>query len=475
MTLHHAELTLGLTGGFKIWNAWLSQCNDYWHMNPARAWESFGRGSGEVVTLGTLFYLADEADPDWWEDVAEASEQQSTSETKEEKPNGNDQEPPKSNETASATPKPQQQWRAAIPLINVSTWDDVPVPPQEWAVPDRIPQRCAALFSGEGAAGKSLIQLHASVAHVLHREWLGTTPAQGPAIFIDAEDEINVIHKRLADILRHYGARFADVKDNLHLVSLAGMDAVLGAFNRRSGRVTPTNLYERLLEMAGDLKPKMIGIASAADVFAGNELDRSQVKQFVALLTKLAMVANGAVTLISHPSLTGITTGTGLSGSTQWHNAVRARFYLKGVNQQADEQPDTDLREIVFKKNNYGPITASIPLRYTNGLFLPITGTTLDAAARSEQAKEVFITILGRFNNESRNTSPNKGSGYAPALFAKEQEARSARVSKEELAEAMRTLLREKKVIQQTYGKPSHPHHRLAVNPYSERPDDEPF
>ena len=35
----------------------------------------------------------------------------------------------------------------------------------------------------------------------------------------------------------------------------------LGAFNRRSGRIEPTPLYFRLLEMAADLKPVMIGIA----------------------------------------------------------------------------------------------------------------------------------------------------------------------------------------------------------------------
>jgi hypothetical protein len=32
---------------------------------------------------------------------------------------------------------------------------------------------------------------------------------------------------------------------------------------------------------AGDIKPKMIGIASSANVYAGSEIDRSQVQQFI--------------------------------------------------------------------------------------------------------------------------------------------------------------------------------------------------
>jgi RecA-family ATPase len=358
-----------------------------------------------------------------------------------------------------------QNWRSAIPIIDMANWDNEPAPEQEWAVPDRIPMRNASIFSGEGAAGKSLLQLQLSVACVLGKEWLGTMPQQGPALFIDAEDDEGVIHKRLADILRYYGARFADVKDNLHIVSLVGEDAVLGAVGtRKSGRIEATALYKRLLEMAGDLKPKIIGIASSADVFAGNEINRSQVKQFVAMMTKLAITANGGLSLISHPSLTGISTGTGLSGSTQWHNSVRARAYLESIKADGDEEGiDTNLRKITFKKNNYGPISASIGLKYQNGLFLPIDGETLDAAAKRERAKEVFTKILERFIQQNQKASAGGGVNYAPKLFAKEQEAKAINLSKEELALAMRTLLQTGAIVQENYGRPSNPHQRLVI------------
>jgi RecA-family ATPase len=263
-------------------------------------------------------------------------------------------------------------------------------------------------------------------------------------------------------VLRHYGAKFADVAKDLHLVSLAGKDAVLGYYHRKSARIQPTPLYAHVLEMAGDLRPTMIGIASSADVFAGNEIDRSQVQQFVALLTRMAMLAQSAVVLISHPSLTGINTDSGLSGSTQWNNSVRARFYLKSMKGTSDDAPETNLREIVFKKNNYGPISASVGLEYRSGLFLPVE-TELDVAVKGERAKNVFLTLLARFNAQNRNVSANNGPGYAPKVFAEEPEAREVRLTKTDLAGAMRLLLKSGEIVQESYGKASNPHYRLVI------------
>jgi len=230
------------------------------------------------------------------------------------------------------------------------------------------------------------------------------------------------------DIVTHYGARFADVTGKLHLISRAAEDAILGEYSRRTSRIEPTALYRELLEMAGDLKPVNIGIASSANVYAGNEIDRSQVMQFVTLLNKIAIVANSGLVLISHPSLTGMATETGLSGSTQWHNSTRARAYLKGYKQEGDQEITTNTkRELAFMKNQYGPLSDSVVLEYRDGLFLPVEGTAnANAAEKAERAKDVFLILLKRFNEQNRNVSANTGKNYAPSLFIKEQETQKA-------------------------------------------------
>ena len=80
-------------------------------------------------------------------------------------------------------------------------------------------------------------------------------------------------------------------------------------------------------------------------------------------LQALAMVAHGSVTVLSHPSLQGISSGSGISGSTAWHGAFRFRQYLTTPKQNDDDtEPDRDLRAIEFKKNQYGPSGDTIVL-----------------------------------------------------------------------------------------------------------------
>ena len=76
-----------------------------------------------------------------------------------------------------------------LPFIDMLPWDSAPAPPRPWAVTDRIPINQPTLFSGEGAAGKTLVELQLCVAHVTGRDWLGGLPEPGPAIYYGAEDD----------------------------------------------------------------------------------------------------------------------------------------------------------------------------------------------------------------------------------------------------------------------------------------------
>src|SRR5262249_22351154 len=226
----------------------------------------------------------------------------------------------------SSAPSPPQPW------IDMSNWDREPIPERKWAIRDRVPLSQAGLFSGEGGAGKSIIELTKDVAHVMGMDWLGSMPEQGPAFYIGAEDDVDELHIRLANIASHYGVTFEGlITGGLHVLCLLGQDATLCAASGRNGKVEVTSLYGRRYEAAGDLNPKNISTDTLSRAFAGNEIDRVQVYAFAMHMQALAMVAGGSVTVLSHPSLQGINTGTGISGSTAWHGAFRFRPYLKGI------------------------------------------------------------------------------------------------------------------------------------------------
>ena len=234
----------------------------------------------------------------------------------------------------------------------------------------------------------------------------------------------------------------------------------------RSGKVETTSLYQQIFQAAGDIKPKNISVDTLSRAFAGNEIDRTQVYAFASHMQALAMVAEGSVTVLSHPSLQGMASGTGLSGSTAWHGAFRFRQYLTSVKPIDGEQPDNDLRELQFKKNQYGPLGENVVLRWRNGLFLPEPGlSSLDKIARESKAEEIFIDLLKRLSAEGRNISHHANSNtYGPAIFAKEAEAKKIRLGKSELEAAMRRLFEAGKIRVETYGPPSKSYSRLVIN-----------
>jgi RecA-family ATPase len=366
---------------------------------------------------------------------------------------------PAVDEARTARPQPLE-W------LDMSNWDNEPVPERKWAIRDRVPAYQSGLFSGEGGTGKSIIELMKDVAHVTGRDWFGSLPEPGPAIYIGAEDHKDEIHIRLAAVAKYYGVTFKRlVEGGLHVLCLLGKESTLCA-SGRSGRVETTKLYDQIYEAVGDIKPRNVSIDALSHAFAGSEIDRAQVYQFANHMQALALLTNeGAVTVLSHPSMAGIASGSGTSGSTAWHGAFRFRQYLKAAKPQDSDEPDNDLRELVFKKNQYGPLGENIVLRYQRGLFLPEIGmSSLDKAARETTADRVFVDLLKRLSGQGMNfsNSPN-ANAYAPRLFAKEDEAKNHKLRPDELEESMRRLFAAKKILVAQYGKPANPHFRLGV------------
>lgn len=363
---------------------------------------------------------------------------------------------PETEETKTDKPSP-------LPFLNIAAWLNQPVPVRQWTVKDRIPANNVTLLSGEGSVGKSILSLHLATAVVLGRDWLGTLPEPGAAMVVCCEDDDSELWRRLDLIFQHYNASYSDFKD-LHLLSLAGQDTVMTA-PEGNGTMKPTKLFERICEAACDIRPKLIVLDNSADIFAGNENDRAQVRQFIGLLRGVAIASGAGLLLTSHPSLTGISSGTGLSGSTAWNASVRSRLYFKRAVTDKNEEPDPDLRVLEVMKNNYGPVGETITLRWKNGLFVPVGGATnLEKLAFEQAAQELFLALLRRFKDQGRNLSDRPhANNYGPAQMAGEEEATRRGIKKRHFETAMRNLFAAGKVIVEPYGPPSKGWSRLAA------------
>ena len=241
------------------------------------------------------------------------------------------------------------------------------VPPREWVVQDLIPRNTVTLYSGDGGAGKSLTALQLVVAVVALCAWMGRSVAHGKAIYLTAEDDNEELHRRLDDILRATGRGYDDIA-GLTLRSLAGEDALLAVETQIA--MIQSALFKELDQRAADDAPALIVIDTLADVYPANENDRAKVRQFVGILRGRALRHKCAVLLLGHPSLTGLSSGSGSSGSTAWNNSVRSRLYLSRIVQDGYE-PDPDKRVLTTKKANYGRIGDEIAMTWRDGVSVP--------------------------------------------------------------------------------------------------------
>jgi RecA-family ATPase len=354
------------------------------------------------------------------------------------------------------------EW-GRVKIINPAEWADKPIPAREFLVPPLLPAKNVTLLYGEGGNGKSLLSLDLAVARATGNKWLGLDTLPGRTLVFSAEDDQDELQRRLAAIALYYKVSIGDLSA-IRLVDLVGQDAVIGELSR-SGRIVPTELYQFMIETIESFQPGLVIIDALADSFAGDENNRTQARQFISMLRKPAIEYGCAFLTLAHPSLSGIMTGRGTSGSTGWSNSVRARMYLEALEVDGKEA-DPNLKVLRQPKANYAKAGFELALRYENGVLVPTnTGAPLSAEAKGLQVEEIFMTLLLRLYGEERFVNNKSGPSYAPAIFALEPEATGAMISKKALQAAMVRLFQKKRIKIEAYGPPSRGLTRLIEAP----------
>jgi AAA domain len=339
-----------------------------------------------------------------------------------------------------------------LPEVDPRDWQGKPVPTRKWFVEGWIPDRTVTNLSGDGGSGKTEILLQLIAASSLQTQWFGKDVSPGPCLYYGAEDEFDELHIRLETIMRRAGRELSDL-DGVKLISMAGLDAVLAEPDRNKN-LSPTAIYKKLVSRAVALRPKLIVIDPSADVFGGDEINRAQVRKFVSMLRALAIEIDCAVLLSSHPSIAGMVSGTGTSGSTGWNNSVRSRLYLKVTS------PDT--RTLELMKINSGKTGEKVEMRWRDGIYVVDDGgdPTVENLVNAKTDK-LFLELLAIFTEQGQNVGVATGTSYAPAKMAKHPKAKG--YSKDQLAASMQRLLDAKQIKVLTEGSPKRQRKRLVV------------
>lgn len=324
-----------------------------------------------------------------------------------------------------------------------------PVPQREWLVDQLIPGNTVTLLSGDGGTGKSLLALQLAVATVMDKGWVGRdVERSGKVLFLSAEDDDAELHRRLADICRESGVSMSALGDLL-LRSMAGEDALMAVLDRKTNALRATKLYAALCATMERERPALLVLDTLADLHAGNENDRAHGRQFIGMLRHLAIEFGCSVLLLAHPSLTGLNSGSGTSGSTAWSNSVRSRLYLRRVTDDGRE-PDADARILQTMKSNYGKTGEEIGLTWTSGVFIT---DKFQAEDRNVKAERVFLNLLNQLAKQGRKVSAKPSSMFAPKVFS--EMPGNEGVSKKALQRAMESLLGREVVRVEEEGPPS--------------------
>jgi RecA-family ATPase len=218
--------------------------------------------------------------------------------------------------------------------------------------------------------------------------------------------------------------------------------------------------------MVEHIEPRVVIFDALADLFGGEENVRRHVRGFIVLLKQLAIRNKLAVILIAHPSLSGMNSGSGLSGSTDWHNGPRARLYFERPKDKEGKVFDDDLRILTVKKVQYAKEGTIFRLRRKAGYFVYEAregGATYDRAATAAKAESIFLSLLQTFEEQGRAVSPSPSPSFAPGVF--EQEAEAEGVTKTALKRAMSKLLKDNRIHIETFGPPSKQRKKLTPGP----------
>lgn len=337
-----------------------------------------------------------------------------------------------------------------LPMVNPVTWAAQDLPERKWLVDKLIPQGSVTMINGDGGLGKSLLSLQLMTCCAVGKDWLGRETAQVRSMGVFCEDDRDELHIRMHSVAEHYGVSLADLGE-MRLLSRVGYDNTLMEsrtvfdHGERKEHLEESQFYHQIWNTAMDWGAQLVILDSLHDLFAGNENDRRHARYFVGMLRRMALEIEGAVIINAHPSLSGMTNGTGTSGSTAWNAAVRSRLYLtRPPAPKDDEESDDDADRRILKnmKANYGKYGEKIELKWEHGVFVPqgSTGGGIVEQIQTRNDEKLFLEGLEVLATQRRPSSDSpQASSYLPRLLRSLPKTR--KFSKQKLHGMMMDLL----------------------------------
>lgn len=306
----------------------------------------------------------------------------------------------------------------AAEVVSPTIWEGQPVPDREWIVEDWIPRGEVTALYGDGGTGKTLLAQQLITACAVGKNWLGLNTHSCTALGVFCEDTKEELHRRQDAINRAYDCSMSDLEES-HLLPRHSRDNFMMGFEGDSNGVT-TDFYASVYQYARNVGASLIVLDTIAQIFAGNENNRTQVTAFLATCAgRLAADLNAAVVLCGHPSSSGMRDGAGFSGSTGWNASLRSRLYLSRSDLDEGSIPQDNRRMLSKRKSNYSSAGDTVDVEWRDGCILPLD-QPFGVFAHIEQhnVEQAFVAGLKELAKQGRHCSDAaNAANFAPKMI----------------------------------------------------------
>jgi RecA-family ATPase len=369
--------------------------------------------------------------------------------------------------------------RAPFILRPFKAFDPGGLPPREFLFGKHYQRRTVSGTVAPGGTGKSSLVMVESVAMATGRNLLNEEVRERVRVWYhNGEDNMVELQRRLAGICQHYNIPMEELESWFFMTSGNEVPLRVAESWNQVRLNTDHRLVKCITEAIGDNKIDVATLDPLVTLHGVQENSPGQMDGVIRIFTRMADTRNCAIDLSHHTRklLPGATeddyTVDDMRGARAISDAMRAVRMLNFMSPKDAENVGlmeierTGYFRIDRAKANYSAPSKEATWRRFQNVDLPNTdavgvvvpwqfpgqdGPPSPQKLEAERkAEHVFLEVLRRLALAGRFVH-ERGPHSAPAEFAKEREAKMAKVGKAALHDAMRRLFDRGKIRLEEY------------------------
>jgi RecA-family ATPase len=362
----------------------------------------------------------------------------------------------------------EPQSAPAVPFVlrPFVPFDPAALPPRQFLFGKHYQRRTTGGTVAPGGTGKSSLEMVEGVSMATGRNLLGEEPRERVRVWYhNGEDNMDELNRRLAAICQYYDIPLEELPGWFFMTS--GNEVPLRVAQGYSNLNIDHRLVKCIVEAIGDNRIDVATFDPLVTLHGVPENDTGKMDTVVRIFAKMADTQNCAIELSHHtrkllPGSTEDYSVDDMRGAGSLKDAMRAVRMLNFMSKvDAEGVGIVELERTSYfrvdraKANNSPPAKSATWRKFINvdlpnsdevGVIIPWEFPCQDGppspekAEAERKAEHVFLALLARFTLVGRVVNDRSGPAYAPHAFAKEREAKMAKVAKAGLADAMRRL-----------------------------------